>query len=500
MKQSKEKKPQRHQGNNLSAAERLNRQARELVETETSFRRTVGSTQIGLVWPGPYDAGMASLGYHWAWRSLSIPEVTSVHRYFAEQPCYEEGSPALSLDSRQALYQMDIVAVSISYELDILPLLRMLEDSGVPPLASDRTDEDPLVVIGGPLVRANPDLVEPFAEIAISGDGEGFADLLTTVLQQGTKGRQTLIEALEKAPGRVKRPKRGRIPLKTCCYAGNALPLVSPVIAPKSALGSLRLVEVTRGCPRQCTFCIGRSDNLPLRMADLNETLERIPKDSPGIGLVGAAVCYWPGLEPTLEFARSHGMTVGISSLRADKLTPSIVSALASCGTRILTVAADGASQRIRDEVGKGINQQHLLDAATWARQANMGALKLYQMIGFPDEEEEDYEEMADFCNELARIIQVVISPSVLVPKRFTPMEKADFAGVRDMDSVVKYLRGMLGPGVTMSQTSPREAAMETLLNHARVEDAPLVLDVARRGGRYADFRAVFGERLEELE
>lgn len=442
---------------------------------------------------------MASLGYVWAWRALSLPDLTSVHRYFAEPPCWQEGSVALALESRALLYQMDIVAVSISYELDILPLLQVLEASQIPALAEERTEEDPLIVIGGPLVRANPDLVVPFADIAIGGDGEGFAETLSQALGQGKTGKAELLAALEKAPGRVKRPKRGRIPYPACTASAASLPLISPVIAPKSALGPLRLIEVSRGCPMACSFCIGRSDNLPLRMADAAETLQRIPTDSPGIGLVGAAVSYWPGLEETLAFARQHQMTVGISSLRADRLNPEIVAGLAACGTRILTVALDGASKRIRKSVGKAITEQHLIDAATWARQANMGALKVYQMFGFPDEEEEDYEEMGEFINELARIIQVVISPSVLVPKRYTPLEKADFAGVRYMDSVVKYIRGLLGPGVTMSQISPREAAMETLLNHVKCEDAPMVLEVARKGGKYADFRSVFGERFEDL-
>ncbi len=491
-----------HKGNKLSAAEKLSLEARELAATEQhDDRPSRGFLDVGLLWPGSYEAGMASLGYLWAMKVLSIPEVTTVHRYFGEPPCWSEGAPALALESRYPLYQMDIVAISVSYEPDILVMLKMLRDAGISEFSNRRDEDDPIVIVGGPLVRANPSLVVPFGDICIAGDGDGFGGVFGELLRgmgNSYGGKAALMEGLKASPGYVAPELADGITgLGKVLHESVRLPVVSSVIAPRSALGSLRLVEVTRGCPKQCTFCIGRGSNLSLRQADPALVMSLIPEGTPGLGLVGAAVSYWSGLEGVLEQARARGMGIGISSLRADRLSGELVGLLASCGTKILTVAADGASERMRKKVKKGVSEQHLIDAAGYAKDAGMSAMKVYQMIGLPGEKEADYEEMAEFCTELSSIIQVVLSASVFVPKRFTPLQGADFAGTKYMDSVVRYIRGMLGPGVSMSQVSPREAAMEYLLNRATTADAEAIVELSRTPARFSDYRSAFADRFQ---
>jgi radical SAM superfamily enzyme YgiQ (UPF0313 family) len=261
----------------------------------------------------------------------------------------------------------------------------------------------------------------------------------------------------------------------------------------------MTLVEVSRGCPKGCTFCLGRRDNAPLRMASADQVLAAVPPDTPGLGLIGAAISFHPELKRMLEWAARNGKRAGVSSLRADRLDRETVDLLKACGSEVLTVAADAASERLRAAVLKDVTEEDVIRAASMARQAGLHALKLYMMIGLPGEDDEDVAELAGLLNRLNAMVPVVLSLAVFVPKKRTPLAQAAFGPADEAARRIALLKKRCSGGIRFGNVSPRQAALECLLSHATVEDGALIAQAARDGADLAAMRKAFGVRLDRL-
>src|SRR5207302_8252204 len=134
-----------------------------------------------------------------------------------------------------------------------------------------------------------------------------------------------------------------------------------------------------------------------------------VPERARKVGLVGAAVTDHPKLPEILALLVASGREIGISSLRADRLTDEIVGLLARGGYRAITFASDGASERLRVAVERKTKERHLLAAAQLARAHRMAHVKIYQMVGLPGETDDDLDELVRFTRELAAIVPVVL-------------------------------------------------------------------------------------------
>jgi radical SAM superfamily enzyme YgiQ (UPF0313 family) len=436
---------------------------------------------------------MSSLGYIWAWQQLNIPDVCAGLRYFAQPPWWDGQGMPTSVEDRYPLAACDVIACSISYELDLPPLVRMLQSAGLAALAAERSPEDPFVIIGGPLTRANQRVLLPFADVVVAGDGEPGMRRLRELLSSGVVGRCSLTEGMTGTMG----VSVSGTPAALCaCSPASDLPIVSPVIAPASTLGDLCLVELARGCPNQCAFCLGHRGNGPVRFASTQTVMSSIPDYAPAIGLTGAAISYHPGLVEILHWAASTGRRAGLSSLRADHASKPLVEALARVGTNTLTVACDGPSQRIRDDIRKGITTDHILACAELAREARIHAMKLYVMIGFPGESLEDLREFVALTNELARRVSLSVSISPLVPKRSTGLEAAPFAGLTELKHRLQFLKSSLDSGIRISQVSARESWQQYVLTRCDESDAGRVVALSEAPEDFAVWRTLFPDFL----
>ncbi len=474
---------------------------RDLLSLEHSPIFSHGPWQIGLLWPNSYETGVSSLGYLWAYDTFNVNGFSSAERYFCAPPTFNGSAQPISLERGTPLSHCDLILVSISYELDLLNLVRMLDAAGIEPLAAHRDSTAPPILIGGPLTRANARALVPFADAVICGDGGPASAVVTEALRKldpaaAEPPKDALLEALGALPGCG--TESSPDPVAEVEPAA-ALPVVSPLWTPRSALGDLLLFEVSRGCPKDCTFCIGRKDNAPLRMAGAAQVIEAIPEDAPGVGLIGAAVGFYPPLGDLLEWAATNGKRAGVSSMRADRLDKEMVRLLKNTGSEVITVAADGPSERLRTAIGKDITETDLLAAAAHAREEKMNALKVYVMIGLPGETDDDIVELADLANRLNRLLPTILSLSIFVPKRGTPLEQEPFTPAATTSKRLKLLRRHLSGGVRVGRVSPREAALQYLVSHMTPQDGPAIIDIARQGGSFGDWRKVFGNRLTGL-
>jgi radical SAM superfamily enzyme YgiQ (UPF0313 family) len=275
------------------------------------------------------------------------------------------------------------------------------------------------------------------------------------------------------------------------------LPAWGPIRTPDAELSDMFLIETERGCSRGCTYCVmRRSTNGGMRVVAKERILELVPADARRVGLVGAAVSDHPRVAEIVRTLAESGREVGLSSLRPDRLDDDLVGALRLAGYRTLTTAMDGASERIRESLERRARIRHLLQAAELARKHKMDRLKLYLMVGLPDETDADIDECAAFVAELSRLVPVALGIAPFCPKRNTPLCDASFAGIDVVNHRLKRLRQGLKGRADVRATSARWAWVESVLALGGQAEGRAVRDAVHAGGSFAAYQRAFA-RLE---
>lgn len=455
--------------------------------------------EVALCYPSPYHVGMSSLGFQAIYREVHAHPDATAERVFLPDDVEAWKKAKLvpaSIERLKPLNQFGLLAFSVAYELELPGLFELLELSGFASLREARPDDAPLVVAGGPLTFSNPDPLEPFVDVLIQGEAEDLiAPLLDAVLAGG--GKRAVLERLAhrpgfRVPGLSAEATRGFVFKATDAR----LPARSQIITPHTELRSMFLIEPERGCSRGCHYCVlRRTTNGGMRTVPPERVLELIPSHAKRVGLVGAAVTDHPRIIELLEALVRGGKEVGVSSLRAERLTPPLVQALRDGGATVLTVASDGPSQRLRDLVDRKHSEVQIVRAAELAKAHGMKRLKIYNVIGLPTETDEDIDELVRFSLELSRILPVALGVAPFAAKRNTPLDGAPFAGIEVVDKRLERLRKGLKGRAELRPTSARWAWVEYVLAQSGPEAGLAAYDAWKAGGAFAAWKKAFAAR-----
>jgi radical SAM superfamily enzyme YgiQ (UPF0313 family) len=471
---------------------------RRLLADEIGTVSKEATRRIALAYPSPYRAAMSSLGYQTIYRLLNerpdlaadraiLPDDIEAARTSGVLTTYERNRP---------VGDYPVVAFSVAYELEIAGVIDCLSLAGIPVLAKDRNSSHPVIIAGGPLTFSNPGPLAPFFDIVVLGEADELVvELIDQTFELGCD-RHRVIEAFAGKPGYYVPEHDGdRIP--AIAAADNAcLPARSQIITPNTELRSMFLTEAARGCSRGCTYCVmRRSTNGGMRVVPVDVVLAGIPDHAKRVGLVGAAVTDHPGIRDIVRGVVESGREVGISSLRADKLDDELVALLAQGGYRTLTVAFDGASQRLRDFLERKASEDNLRRSAELARDHKLHTLKLYMMVGVPGETDDDIDELVAFMHELQGIhSRIALGIAPFVAKRNTPLDGEPFGGISEIDARLKRLRRALKGKVTIRPTSARWAWVEYMLAQGDHRAGLACMDAHLAGGTFADYKRAFKE------
>lgn len=475
-------------------------QQRLTAERGTLFKQA--ELAFALVYPSPYHVGMSSLGYQTIYRGLNgLPGVSAERAFLPDDAerarAAKEG--LATYESRRPVGDFPVVAFSLAYELELAGLVTCLDLAGIPALAADRElvrakarrQPPPLVVIGGPITFSNPVPAGPFADVILMGEAEQLIVTLVEALRDAGDDRAGLLDRLAKLPGFYVPAIHDEQAPAIAAADDATLPAYSQILTPHTELSDMFLIEAERGCHRGCTYCVmRRSTNGGMRLVTPARVLSLIPEDARRVGLVGAAVTDHPGLVAILRGIVDRDREVGISSLRADRLTDEIVGLLKRGGYRSLTTASDGASERMRTIIQRKTKEKHLLRAAELTRTHGLHHLKLYMMLGLPGETSEDVDELARFGLELARAApRVVFGIAPFVAKRNTPLDGAPFEGIAAVEAKLNHLRRAVKGRVELRPTSPKWAWLEYRLAQGGFAAGRAAAQAARTGGRFGDWK-----------
>ncbi|MCE9669515.1 B12-binding domain-containing radical SAM protein [Myxococcus stipitatus] len=453
--------------------------------------------RVALCYPSPYHVGMSSLGFQAIYREVHEHPGATAERVFLPddvEAFQRTRTPLFTWESQAPVSSFSMLAFSVAYELELTGFFTLLELAGLPLLAEQRRDgRHPLVVAGGPLTFSNPDPLEPFVDVLVQGESE---DLIHVLIEAAASmEREALLDHLARIPG-FRVPGRGGQRYHVAKAQDARLPARSQIITPHTELRSMFLIEPERGCSRGCHYCVmRRTTNGGMRTVPPERILSLIPEHARRVGLVGAAVTDHPRIVELLRTLVDAGREVGVSSLRADRLTQELVDQLRRGGATNLTVAADGASQRMRDMVDRKHSEEQIVRAAGFARAAGMKQLKVYNVVGLPFEDETDIDELIRFTTELSRILPVALGVAPFVAKRNTPLDGAPFAGIREVESRLERLRKGLRGRAEVRPTSARWAWVEYMLAQCGPEGGLAAMDAWRAGAGFSAWKKAFEAR-----
>jgi radical SAM superfamily enzyme YgiQ (UPF0313 family) len=465
---------------------------------------------ICLAYPSPYRVGMSSLGFQTLYRILNEERAVGCHRAFLPDawepmalPWPQPRESILSYEAERPLSGYPIVALSVAYELEVVGVVRLLEGCGIPVLAAQRGPRDPIVIAGGPLTTSNASALLPFVDLLLAGEGEELLPRAVDAILSAGSRAAALVAAAALPSTIVGEVEPGHFePLPACAVAPRStLPARSAMTTPNTELADMFLIEPERGCSRQCTFCVMRGPSTGgMRLLDIDVPISLVPDSARRVGLVGAAVTDHPKLEELVDRIVATGRGIGISSLRADRLTPTLLANLARGGYRQITVASDGISERLRKQLERRISEDDLLGAARLVRaDPGLRGMKVYEMIGVPGENEQDVEELVRFTSELGRIVPLTLGISTFVAKRNTPHDGEGFVGVKEAEGRLRAIRKGLAGRVQVRPQSPRWAHIEWLLARRGPDAGHAALAAVHAGARYRDFVNAFA-RTEPID
>jgi radical SAM superfamily enzyme YgiQ (UPF0313 family) len=457
---------------------------------------------VALAYPSPYPAAMSSLGFQRIYRAIMESAGMACERAFLDDEAGAEGlgpAPPLTYESLSPLGAFPVVAVSVAYELELAGLVQLLEAAGIPPRRRDRDGRHPFILLGGPLTFSNPLPLAGFGDAIVMGEAESLViDVLRVLESTGQRARQ--LDALAKL-SHVFVPEHHGAVLPAVAQADEALlPAWAPIRTPHAVLADMFLIETERGCSRACTYCVmRRSTNGGMRLASMDAILDRIPGDARRVGLVGAAVSDHPKIAQIVRTLAEQGREVGLSSLRPDRLNDEFVAALKRAGTRTLTTAMDGPSERLRETLERKARVRHLLLCAELARKHKLDRLKLYLMIGLPDEKDADIDECIAFTVELSKIIPVSLGIAPFCAKRNTPLDGTPFAGVEVVTQRLDRLKRGLKGRADVRSTSAKWAWVEYVLAQGGEAEGLAVIDAVHTGGGFAAYKRAFADLPERV-
>jgi len=488
--------------------------------------------RIALAFPDLYEIGISNLGLQILYKILNGEPNIAAERVYApwtdmEAQLRENKIPLASLETATPLSEFDIIGFTLQHELSYTNLLNMLELGGIPLLASERGDSDPVIMAGGPSA-SNPEPMSDFIDIFFIGDGEeGLLDISERYIQwkksgKTNKNRQDLLESLSEVEGvyvpsffrfnfdgkgdietiDALYPPHGGVKRRILTDLDNA-PYPTHFIVPNiRPVHDRAPLEVARGCSRFCRFCQAGYTYLPVRERSA-EKIREIGDEAIAatgfdeVALLSLSTGDYSCLDTLLpdltnRYTKNH-TKLSFPSLRVDTLTPSTLSEMKKGRSNSFTIAPEAGSQRLRDLINKTITEEQVIETAEEISRAGCQAVKLYFMIGLPTETEEDLDEILILAENIlkagrktGKLRKVTVNLSTFVPKPHTPFQWERQISLEETREKLNHLKkNIKNRAISLKWQEPVMSILEGVFSRADRRLGKAILCAYKKGARF---------------
>lgn len=468
-----------------------------------------GQVKVALLYPNKYPAGIESLAMQILYMLFNL------ERNFICQRVYV--SPSYSaVETGMKLTDFHVICVTLQYENDYFNLINALRQSNINP-RSDERGLKPLIIGGGPCVTENPLPLSPFIDIFFIGEVEPIFQMLKEAIETYVKSGR--IDSFSKIPGvYIPRTMLGKqvykvwvrnldqIPYPT----GQVLPTITGIFrGHPPGFGAGLLLEVSRGCPRKCSFCLIGCQNLPYRERSLTVLEEIIKKgliktSRKRVSIIASAFSDYSSKEELLSYMVDHDIFPVLPSIRADSISEDIIRLIRKAGEKGMTLAPETASDRLQGVINKGISLNHVLDATKKIIRGGIKKIKLYFMYGLPSETLQETLNIIDMVNSIAsqgfRKKDITVNLTPFVPKPHTPMQSEPQMPLKELLTREKLLLKELSMhGYNVKSYDVKQARIQTVLSRGDLQvGEALELAVKYGGGWSGWMKAVRDFKLDE--
>ena len=450
-----------------------------------------GKLPMALIYPNSYHIGMSNLGIQAIYRFINDRTDAVCERVFREPKDSTDVLP-LAIESQRPLTDFAVVAFSLSYELDYFNIAPILKASGIPVYARDRDETYPLVIAGGPCITTNPMPLSPFFDCLCIGEAEAILPEILPVLIAGvSENRAELKKKLSTLPGVFVPGYSNKPVVRQWVKDLDKFPVHSTVLTRDTELGNMYLIEVERGCNWGCRFCLVSNCYKPMRFRSVDSLLNQAQiglQYRKRLGLMGPAVTDHPQIEELVGKLHDVGAELSVSSLRIKPLSPVVLGEVIEGGTNTVALAPEAGSQRLRDIIGKRINEDDILKAVEKVAAQGIKQLKLYFMIGLPEETDEDIEAIAllvtkckDNFDKHQSWSRITLTIAPFVPKAGTPFQREGMASLDTLKHRLSLLKSKLpSKGISVKNESLEWSEVQAVLSRGDERLAAVLADMEK--------------------
>ena len=495
-----------------------------------SFRKDPNTCplKVVLAFPDLYEIGISHYGHKLLYYILNSQSGIFCDRAYApgldfKEQLEKENLPLFAWESRIPLKDFDLLGFTLASELSYTTVLYMLQLAKIPLLAEERINRQfPLLIAGGPCV-SNPEPVWKFFDAFFFGEADEaileIAQLVREWKENREKDKLSLLKELCKIQGvyvprfyqpefdrsgrfkglRVEKPAPRKISRRILPDLDSAFCPTAQLVPISQAVHDRLVIEIARGCTRGCRFCNAGIIYRPYRERSLEKILELVRE---GLALTGYEECSFLSLSAS-DYSRIEELiiktisehwkkrvAVSLPSLRANALTPSLLSAIQKVRKTGFTIAPETGSERLRMAINKFIPNQEILETCEKILKAGWRSLKLYFMVGLPTENEQDHQAIVQLCqkiNSLAKkyqpACQINLSISGFIPKPHTPFQWEAQLGIKELEQIrAKLKKDLARSRFRFRFEEPKNTFLEGVFSRAGREMAEVVESAFHKG------------------